>query len=333
MKKAITWVNENKKNQIKIEIINPNADTSYFHNGGVGVFIEKTILYRGLSDYELYDIWINNKPITGGEYSAEAEQKYGASFAYNIEDAVKAVGVHRKAFYYNGTRLPEGYIGYKGKTFKSRNQYVIEVDAKNYQFMHPSLYKYIPRQKGTATIDGNIGNIGLGFAVSGLKYYDIKNIWKVDKANKLKKISERDIAEDLIKSVTNFHILEGEKVLTNEQFILLSQKTKGRYLSEFSVRMYSELPEFQLKQMPEKVAQKKLKDFIWSNLSEEEIGSGKINFSEIVQNYMDNDTRAWYLSLKWDWERPLTKEETLHLLKYGNQYLSDDSVTALKEKI
>lgn len=101
MKKLIISENILSKKIIKIEVddiainISKNLDKK---KQLIATFIDDIKLFRGMVADELFDIFINKKPITGGDYSSEIEREVGASFACAIEDAIEAATMNRKFF-------------------------------------------------------------------------------------------------------------------------------------------------------------------------------------------------------------------------------------------
>lgn len=180
---------------IKVEIdhdtrwlgINAKDKFPGFKDFGCAKFLEPIILYRGMLRQELiYILSHPSKEIEGGDFSVSIERYFGASYAYDINDAAKAAQA-----------IHEPYFTNKGIN-RNQSKYIIGIQAKDEIFGHLSLKKFIPWVDGKYypeepfKIDPKIGYLGLGFSVlvkpvKIVKIYRIQDNKLIDVTNKYKK--------------------------------------------------------------------------------------------------------------------------------------------------
>jgi len=225
---------------------------------GVATFAENVLLFRGTHSVELYEIFINNKKISGNIFSSKIESRIGASFAYNKTDAISAAKATRK-FYQHNLEIPQqSVINKGGKILYKGDPYVITVNGNGKQFLHLNLSDYVENKIGEFEIDGSIGNLGLGFSIRGLYKSDIIKVEKIvgndliDVTNSIVNDLKEYYDNRTVNPTTSF--FSGKfvnQVLSDEEFSKLSGKGKTTYINNLINHscIIDELSDFQIKKI------------------------------------------------------------------------------------
>lgn len=164
--------------QIPVEVTQENYDEALmlrnkytlFKDIGIGTFLTTTLLWRCIDEKEYGLIFKTNK-ITGGDYAVPAEKYMGASFSGSRQDVIDW-GIRVKT---NG-RL-------KGQL------YIIGINAVDKEFLSLTMVERLTKQGlkyevGDFTVDGSLGNTGIGFSVRNVTLDDVRFIYELNDQTK-----------------------------------------------------------------------------------------------------------------------------------------------------
>lgn len=143
---------------------------SLFKNLGVATFLSTTFLWRIIDENE-FNIILQTKKITGGQYAVPVEKLFGASFGGSREEVLNW-GIRVK----NNGR-------FKGQL------YIIGINAEDKEFLNLNMVERLQDQNlkyevGDFMIDSKLGDVGLGFSVRDVDLNDVRFIYKLNDETK-----------------------------------------------------------------------------------------------------------------------------------------------------
>lgn len=223
---------------------------------GVATFDEDVYLFRGTHAVELYEVFINNKKMSGNIFSSKLESRIGASFAYEKTEAINAAKAVRR-FYKNKIEIPQqSVVTHNENILYKGDPYVITINGNGKQFLHLKLSEYVPNKIGEYEIEGSIGNLGLGFSIRGVYKQDIAKIEKITDEGLI------DVTNTIVKDLKEYYdnrtvnpqvsFFSGKfsnRVLTDEEFAKLTSQGRATYLNNLINHscLLDELSDFQVR--------------------------------------------------------------------------------------
>jgi len=255
-----------------------------FPKVGIATFGENTTLYRGTKAIELYEVIVNNKKMRGGFFSVKVEQKMGASFAGEKEDAIKAAKAER--------------INYSGKDNDYKGgEFVITINANNKQFLHINLSEKIPNKVGQYSLPENFGNLGLGFSVRNITKNDIIKVEQLKDGNLI------DVTKNIKSLLQDFY----DEKNTNKNLKVLYGGTplKDEVVAKLSPKGIEEYVNLLLKHDG---SFEYLNDFTIRKI-------GRANLDKLINQYLDIHFKNFLINPNFV-KKYFNKEQTI-------QYLSD----------